>query len=344
MNDLPATTTHDELLGRLASLLTRLRAQYRSTGPDVLRLTALSLASLGDDDPERTIERLDELVRGLKKAGRWTEPLGTSLRFALAAMLLRHGLEPEVTAEAVRETLERFKQHGLKRGTSYTYLAAFHLVLFHKGAAPPDEVLERMRQILDCWKQDHRWLTGVDDYPMAAVHAVRRLDPGDLSARVEATYQALRRARFGQGDQLQLASHLLAMGEPSGEDAAARFTAIAQALRAIGISVGRSRYDEVALLTLVPGDPNQLAAEALRLSDALRAIKTGLLSGGITKELALSMATGLILSGQAVGASLDDAADISTLALAQAALQAQQAAVAAAMISMSAAAGAAATS
>jgi hypothetical protein len=289
-------TAHDEMIERFAALLAALRDRHRWTDITVIRLTALSLATLGAGAVTRgelsggdgagcaahLVERLDEVVLGLKDAARWTEPLASPIRYVLAAMLMRHELEPAAVAQAIRDTLDLLKQHGLKRGSTHAYLAAFLLAVRFEGCAPPTDTIDRMRRTLDCWKEDHPWLTGADDYPMAALHAARGRDPMELSRRVEQTYQALRRAGFGFGDQLQLSTHLLAMGELGGEEAAVRFAAIASELGEQKVSVGRSRYDEVALLALVPGEPRHLVTETLRLRDGLCALKGGLLTGRIT--------------------------------------------------------------
>ena len=72
-----------------------------------------------------------------------------------------------------------------------------------------EAMLLRMKAIIDRWEEDHRFLTGTDDYPMAAMHATRDVGVEQLGMEVEQIYQLLRKAKFSAGEQLQLVSHLL---------------------------------------------------------------------------------------------------------------------------------------
>ncbi len=321
----------DTAIRKYAAHFEELQQRHRWTGTTFLRLAAASLATAG---PGATVQLLDDVAARLEARARWTGPLRTPVRFVLAAMLVRRDLDVESVVPAVEETRAAFTDHELGCGGTYPYLAAFLLVTQSSGATPDPTVIARMAAIQDHWKQAHPWLTGRDDYPMAALHALRGEDPIELSHRLEMTYSELHDRGFSRGNQLQLATQILAVAPMDGPEAAARFAAVAAALGARGEKVGTSRYDEVALLSVVNGAPDALADEVLRVRDALQEVEGGSwlhrVLDGLSSELSLSMAVSLLLA-QAPETAASDLADQAAVTLTQAALQAQQAAMVAVM-------------
>ena len=317
--------------------LEALKQRHHWTDTTFLRLAAMSLAAAGRDGG---VEAMDAAADELRKRGGWSSARTSPVRFVLAAMAVRRGLRADAVDEAAAATLAAFGRHGLARGGVQPYLAAFLMALQGGGAAAGDDTVARMAAILGAWKKAHPWLTGRDDYPMAALHALRGEDPLGLTQRLEMAYEALHARGFTRGNQLQLATHLLAVAPLDGPGAAARFADVAAALSARGERVGASRYDEVALLSVLPGAPVALADEVLRLRDALREAEGGSwfqrTFAGLPAETALSLAVSLLLA-QAGSRGAEDLADRAAVALAQAAVEAQQAAMVAVMVASTAA-------
>lgn len=320
----------DTAIRRYAADFEALKQRHRWTNVTFLKLAAMSLATAEVKDG---VDTVDAVAAELNEHASWTGPLGTPVRFVLAAMLVRRGLEPGPVSAAVEETQAAFAERKMSRGGAYPYLAAFLMVLEGDGAAPDAGAVARMAAILDHWKEAHPWLTGRDDYPMAALHALRQEDPIELSHRLEMTYSELHGRGFTRGNQLQLAAQVLAVGHLDGPGAAARFAAVAAALEARGEKVGASRYDEVALLSVLEGSPEALADEVLRLRDMLVEAEGGSwfkrVFAGLSADLALSMAVSLLLARAPAAES--GLADQAAVALTQAALEAQQAAMVAVM-------------
>jgi hypothetical protein len=75
------------------------------------------------------------------------------------------------TVHRTRETLDGFREFKLRRSGARRLLAVLILVLDVGGGAPSRGIIARMRAIIDRWKDDHRFLSGTDDDPMAAMHA-----------------------------------------------------------------------------------------------------------------------------------------------------------------------------
>ena len=325
-------TTIREHTARYCEIVDRLQAAHRWTSAVFLRLSALPLTSL---DPGEAVGLLDAEAERLKEAGSWWGPLSTSLRFVLAAILIRRGLQGRVAVNTLKETLDLFKANGLGRSGNSPFIAAFLLVLSSEGEVPPPGTVQRMARLMELWKKDHRWLTGSDDLPMAALHALREEPEEELAARVESIYRELHRQRFKRGEQLQLASQLLALRPWSGVDAAATLDHVMQAARRAGIRPGRGLYDEASLLALSGVDPEHAVRSVIAIRDLLGTARSsrkgkkklfGAFSTG--EQQMLSIATGLFLVAQTeVLRATGDASAAAALLAARAALEAQQAAV-----------------
>jgi hypothetical protein len=206
-------------------------------------------------------------------------------------------------------------------------LAALILILDADGETPSREKISRLKAIVDRWNEDHWVLTGVDDYPMAAMHATRHISVEQIAVEVEEIYQLLRKAKFSSGEQLQLASHLLAFSDQGPREAAQRFERTAKALKAARQRVWQSHYDEVAVLVLSGGHVDEVVQRVVAYRDRLRAVRPK-----PTADIAFSIAAGVVLAEEAERLKgLEDAATAANLRAVQAIIEAQQAAAIACM-------------
>ncbi|MDH3283535.1 MAG: DUF4003 domain-containing protein [Acidobacteriota bacterium] len=320
---------------RYLQVFESLRQRKRwDTDVGVLRFAALTLAATDVVDPGREVEQAAGVLREL---ARWSSPLRSSLRFVIAAMIVRRGLDPKAVHRSIEGVREEFRRRRMRRGGTHELLAALMLVLHAEGRRPETRSIGRVKENLARWKKDHRFLTGSDDYPLAALHATRELSVEELGIRVERIYQQLRKARYSRGNQLQLASHLLAIGERSAAGCAQRFDSIARALGERKVRPTTSRYDEIAILSLTALGPAAVARAVVSLRDRLRAAKPR-----PSSSLAFSLAAGLFLAEDARRSEgLGHTRDLAAVRSAQAVIEAQQAAMIAAMSAATVAASAA---
>jgi hypothetical protein len=309
---------------RYLSVFQELQRRKRwSTGTNILRFAALTLAAGDVTEPGTDLE---STARAIADEAGGFSPLGSSMRHAVAALLIRRGLDPVATVHRTKDTLAVFKRHKLKKSGAHPLLAALLLVLDADGV-PADSTVARMKRILDRWNEDHFFLTGMDDYPMAAMHATRDISVEELAVKVETIYTTLRRARFSSGNQLQLVSHLLMFSDLGPREAAQRFVQAADALRRSKQRVWQSQYDEVALLVLSGGRIDEVVPRVVDYRDRLRRAKPK-----PTADIAFSIAAGVVLAEQADEvARLDDASTAANLRAVQAIIEAQQAAMIACM-------------
>jgi hypothetical protein len=240
----------------------------------------------------------------------------------------------------IRETLEALKSHGLRKGGTHPFLAALLLVLDADGGSVRWDKIKLMKRIVDRWADDHRFLTGVDDYPMAAMHAARGADPERLGMEVEEIYKALRRAKFSMGNQLQLVSHLMMFSGQGPLVNAERFCRMAAALKENGQRVWQSQYDEVALLVLSGVGVDEAAERVVAYRDRLRAVKPR-----PQASIAFSIAAGMVLAEEGErAATLTGPEAAANLRSVQAIIEAQQAAMVACIAATTVVATSAATS
>jgi hypothetical protein len=321
-----------ESVERYLYVFDSLRRRKRwTTDTNVLRFAALTLAASDMTDPG---VRLEDVAKILAKEAGGFSPLNSSIRHAVAAMLIHRGLDPIGVVHRVKATLAVFREHGLRKGGAHPLLAALLLVLDAGGGHVPREKIAALKAIIDRWDVDHGFLTGVDDYPMAAMHAARGASVEQLGLEVEKSYRLLRKAGFSMGNQLQLVSHLLMFSDLGPREAAPRFVRMAGSLKKKGQRIWQSQYDEVALLVLGGGRVDEVAGKVVRYRDRLRAVRPR-----PQAAIAFSIATGIVLGEQTERAKgLKGARAVANLRAVQALVEAQQAATIACMSACSGAA------
>jgi len=309
-----------DAVGRYAETFDRLHATKRWwTHTSTFRLGALAPGAAG---PSVSYERLESAAGELRKHAGVTSPLRSELRYVVAAMILRRGLDPAVIHVRMTEALELFRLHELpRRGTGPT-LAALLLAVLREGHPIPAVQVQRLSVIYERWSKDHLWLTNSRDLPAAALHAGTDRDVHFLFADVESTFSQLRVTGFRPGNPLQLVSHLLAVDLRGAHMAVQRFRGVAERLEAAGEHVRPSRYDEIATLALAHGDAATVVDRTLRYRDRLRAKRPR-----PAREVAFSLAAGIVLAEDAEHAIKRSAGDIAALQSIQAILDAQQAAM-----------------
>jgi len=327
-------TTPDALSVYLERFEELRRSKRWTTGLDMLRFSALILTA--SDHPGLGVGLEEAAQRLLKRSGTFGA-LNSPARYAVAAMLLRRGMDIDAAYDRIEAVRGLFRQEKLRRGGIFEVLAALLLALQAGEREVDIWTVRRMKEILERWKKDHKLLTGSDDYPMAALHAARGASAEGIGHRVEEFYQALHRERLARGNQLQLVSHLLAVTELGAVDAAKRFTAIRRALKAAGIRTYESQYDEIALLVMLGGDPEQLAGRLAGVVERLMGVRPR-----PQKSIAISIGAGLMLAEAAGTTPLGETGvDMTTMRAVQAVIEAQQAAMVAIIASSTAATSAA---
>lgn len=318
-------------LERFIELYAALRERkrwYDSVLP--LRYSALTLATMPGSAQEVTDSILD-LADRLKRAAGWFGPLNSPVRFVVAAVLYRDRRRVESFCSEVDRWRDALRAERLPRGAIYEVIAYLILQRTAAGTRTGSPDAQRFAAVFRRLREDHRFLTGADDYPACALlagtdDAVERIGP-----EVEACYQQLRRKGFPIGNPLQTASHVLYFSPRPTPDAVRQFVALRDAFREAKIRIFQSDFDELAVLAFLEQDARRIVDLVVRHRRGVAEIRPR-----PDRSTSFSLACGtafleLVRASQTLG-TLHDATVLMQL---QAVIAAQQA------VAMAAAAGAA---
>jgi hypothetical protein len=323
-------------LERFLELLDALMAEKRWF-QDVMSLRFAASSLLTTPGDATSVARdLRRLAEDLENRAGWFSPLKSSVRFVVAAMMLRTGMNADSFLREVGRLELLFKEHKLWKGTTYSQLSALLLIeqAATRGGHAGGEDVRRLRAVYDEMKQHHRFLTGQDDYPAAALLTGLSGSPGEIGRRCEVFYDGLRDLGFSRGNALQSVSHILVFAPDDDRTLMQRFRTLYDAFDDAGLWMHTGDYDEVATLCFLPQPARDVVAKVLEHRDVLatRPPKPG-------KELSFSLACGTgfveLAGATGTGGALRDAQNVLAV---HAILVAQQTAMMAAAISASTAA------
>ncbi len=228
----------------------------------VLRHSALTLASAGGSAPDLA-GRLRETAKVLEKRTGMFGPLRSSIRYVVAAILVREGDDAGDFSAEIMRSRSLFREAGVRRGGISEVLA----ILVLRMQAPRGHVsasqVSRFQAIYKALRADHPFITGHDDYPACALLCGSTRPPDVIRAGVEALYKELRRRRFRPGEHLQTATHVLFLAGEDAMQSVERFARLWDALRSAGLRMRVSNYYEVALLALLGPPPKEIVRTVL---------------------------------------------------------------------------------
>ena len=170
------------------------------------------------------------------------------------AALIRHDREVGPFRETLERTRELFRAAGLPRGETEEAMACLVLMEAAPDGQPTAAQAEVVAKVHAGMKEHHRFVTGRDDYPAAALLATRGEPIAEILTRLERLYEGLRELSFKRGNQLQLASHLLYFAQAPDDVLLARFRALYAAFQEAGLWMNSGDYDEVAILAFLDAE------------------------------------------------------------------------------------------
>jgi hypothetical protein len=121
--------------------------------------------------------------------------------------------------------------------------------------------------------RSHPFLTGSDDYPLAALLVLDGRPLPERLADVEAIYSLLHLKGLSRGNGLQLAALILALGPGTPMERAERAVDLRDRLRASGIRLWPQYYGALGMLGLLPDPDGRRAGEAVEVVAAFRRLR-----------------------------------------------------------------------
>lgn len=233
------------------------RSRFADVVP--LRLAALALVGV-DGDAEELAARVRSYDTTLASHFGWFSGLDPSVRFVIAATLIRTGEDPPTFLAMLDRGRSLMRVANLPRDGAHEVLA----ILVLRRMIAPQELggvhVDRLRSIYEEMKRRHWFLTGAGDLTACAMLYGREGTAQEICAHVDAIYERLAGApKIWGGDALQTAANLLGLVDVPPEAAVTRFLEVATALRDAGVKVRQSEYDDVAVLSFVARPAVQVA-------------------------------------------------------------------------------------
>jgi len=180
--------------------------------------------------------------------------------FSIASLLITKFENPEESFKNLLLYEDKLAAEGFSKG-AHLAISAFTLML----TCSPLEINERIhkaREIYKKMKEKHFWLTGRDDYPLAALISSYDKDSDAIIDQIESCFNALHEEGFSKSNGLQQLSHILTFSTLPPEDKAKRCAAIRNYFKEHKIHVYSQDYGLMGLIALT-GDVGEKMLEEI---------------------------------------------------------------------------------
>jgi hypothetical protein len=243
------------------------------------------------------INRFTELADYIKSESGMFSPLRSESRFTFAAMLDTKFESPKDKFPALIAAYKALVSAGFSKNT-FTYIGAMLLVTIHTEDLK--SLSERARGIYKKMREEHVFLTGHSDYPLAVMLALHERQTDEMIFHIEDLYSKLSQNGFRKGNDLQTMSHILSLNENSTADGrVALSTEIYERMKKEGIKPKSMFYPQIALLTLIEKGNDNLS-EIKEIWEQLNAEK----SFKWKKDINFMMAVNFVISDKVDNSSL----------------------------------------
>ena len=218
-------------------------------------------------DPEK-MKECREILK--KKKGIFSDLRGISELAILSKMAIDE--DPEGFLDDVIAVFDKVCA-GRVFTSSYMVLCALIICDQHK-VEQADEVIEKMKDIMEKMKKEHPLLTASEDMPLATVMALMSEDTEKQISEMEECYDILKRKFPFHNDAVQGLCQVLCLSGSGTEEKCAKAEKIFDALKKKGVKYGKDT-ELAALGALVDLDmePEDIAEEIREVSDLLQAHK-----------------------------------------------------------------------
>ena len=173
----------------------------------------------------------------------------------------------------LRDTLAVFRLLKDEKfgGSDYTVLAAC-LIARRADWVEYDAIARRARELYRAMREEHRFLTGQDDYIMACLLAADDREPSDAARRMEELYAPLKE-RFHSGNMVQALAQILTLSRAE-DSVLPRLTDLYERFRAQKFDF-RSGYTlpSLGMLALQAAPAEQVVADVVSAEQHLKAQK-----------------------------------------------------------------------
>ncbi len=252
-------------------------------------------------------------------------------KLAMISMMAAEG-NPEGRLNQALQVYDALKEHFI----SSQYLPVASMVLSTLvQPARYEEAAERTRRIYNLMKENHPFLTSVEDSVFASLLALSDLTDEQAVSEMEQCYQILKK-EFFIGNALQSLSHVLALGEGSPEEKCSKTIQLYRMLKENGYKYGTDyELATLGVLALLPGELSEIAQDIMDADDYLAGQK-GYGFFGLNRKQRL-MHAGMLVAGDRIDGGENPMMGSAAISSAMSLIAAQQAAMCAAIAAAAAA-------
>lgn len=266
-----ATEIPDDPCGRFVAIYEALNAERSWFGnPSSLRFGAMTTIGC-PGDPADVAESIRAVDKALKDARSWYRQVPPIARFSIAACLVRDGDTAEAFLEELDRVREMFREADVPRGHVHETLAILIMRSQRDRKPVTEDAVRRLKAVYDEMKKHHRWLTGADDYTACSVLAELG-DPEAVVGRSEEIYEALDRAGYSKGNQLQAAANMMAADGAPAHELVTRFRNLADAFRARSLSIHGGDYCDLAVLSYLDHETTNVVDRVLEHREVMKTL------------------------------------------------------------------------
>lgn len=195
------------------------------------------------------IDRYTEIAEFIKSESGIFSPLRSESRFTFAAMFDTKFENPKDQFPSFLAAYKALVSAGFSKNI-FTYIGA--MLLVSAKAEDLKSLAERARGIYKNMREEHLFLTGHSDYPLAVMLAQNDRQTDEMIFHIEELYSKLSQNGFRKGNDLQSMSHILSLNENSTADGTvAVANEIYDRMKKEGIKPKSMFYPQIALLTLI---------------------------------------------------------------------------------------------
>lgn len=257
-------------LERFLALAQAFKAESSWSDDTELQRWAAIVLSQSERGPAELVHATRAIISDWRSQVRWWRDTAGSARAFLAATLVLDSLPVSEFLRELERVRDRFRALRLPRSGLAESLALAVLLRGAKDARVDDARLQRIAELYQRVKQDHRFLLGSGDLPTLALLATTDESANEIGRRVEELYEDLRSRGFRASSALLAIPHLLFFHPTSDRRACTRFEELWNQFKEQGLHMHSGDYDELALLSFAPGAPSGIAKRVLAHRERIR--------------------------------------------------------------------------
>jgi hypothetical protein len=234
---------------------------------------AAQAAALSPANAHDTVQRIRATADALSLTAPWYAALASPLRLVVGATLVQIGDTAEAFSAEVKAVRHLFRKAGLHLSGSPAIKAILAMRVISDSQPATAPAVERLRLIFAQLKRRHWWLTGGEHVTACAILSQCPLTPGELSVISDGIYHQLLEHDYPRGSSLWAAATILPALCLPAKQAASRFIALSEMVRARFTGPWMVDGDALAMLCFLDHHTERIITRLEEVIDVLRGLE-----------------------------------------------------------------------